>query len=47
MKKTVIDEKMLHQLKLMRWKARTDLIWLCNNVLGFPDINEKIHGPLI
>ena len=27
-----------------RWKARTDLIWLCRNVLDFKHVSRKLHG---
>lgn len=35
------------RLKNARWKARTDLGWLCRNVLGYPDVSDRIHGPII
>lgn len=31
----------------VRWKARTDLIWFCNNILGYPDVNMKQHGVMV
>lgn len=43
----VLQESNVNKLRLLRWKARTDLVWFCNNVLGYPDINEKVHGPFI
>lgn len=30
-----------------RQQARTDLVFLCNTVLGYPDVSEKIHGGII
>lgn len=30
-----------------RWKARSDLLWLCQNVLDYTLVNEKVHGPMI
>jgi len=30
-----------------RWRARTDLIWLCNEVLSYPDVSWKVQGPFI
>jgi predicted phage terminase large subunit-like protein len=30
-----------------RHKARTDLLWLCNKVLGYPDASMRVHGPII
>lgn len=32
---------------LQRHKARTDLVWLANNVLGYPDVSTKVHGPIL
>lgn len=31
----------------MRWKARTDLIWLCNHILDMPDVCEELNGVFI
>src|SRR6185369_5799141 len=30
-----------------RHRARTDLLWLCNRVLGFPDVSQRVHGPIL
>lgn len=30
-----------------RHRARTDLVWLANNVLGYPDVSERVHGPIL
>ena len=30
-----------------RHMARTDLLWLCNEVLGYPDVSQRVHGPLL
>ncbi len=32
---------------MLRWKARTDLGFLCREVLNYPDVSDEIHGPLI
>lgn len=42
-----MDPAALEKLKTARWLARTDLLWLCNNVLGYDLVNEQIHGGLI
>lgn len=34
-------------MRAIRWKARTDLLFLCNNILGYTDVNEEVHGPVI
>lgn len=31
----------------LRQKARTDLLYLCNSVLGYRDVSRDIHGPII
>lgn len=36
----------LYTLKWHRWEARTNLRYLCNNVLGYKDVGE-VHMPLI
>lgn len=30
-----------------RWKARTDLLWLCHNILDFTLVDKEVHGPMI
>jgi predicted phage terminase large subunit-like protein len=30
-----------------RHRARTDLLWLCNWVLGYDLISERVHGPIL
>lgn len=30
-----------------RHRARTDLLWLCNHVLGYDLINHRVHGPIL
>lgn len=43
----ILQESNINKLRLLRWKARTDLIWFCNNVMGYPDVTRKLHGSLI
>lgn len=31
----------------LRWRARTDLLWLCKNVLNYTRVDPKVHGPMI
>lgn len=33
--------------KKARWLARFDLVYLCNEILGYVDVSEKVHGGLI
>lgn len=35
------------KLRMMRWKCRTDLGYLCREVLGYPDVSDEIHGPVL
>lgn len=35
------------KLKKLRHRCRTDLLFLCNHVLNYRDVNTKVHGPLI
>ena len=30
-----------------RYRARTDLVWLCREVLNYPDVSWKVQGPFI
>jgi predicted phage terminase large subunit-like protein len=30
-----------------RHLARTDLVWLSNTILGYPDVTERVHGPIL
>ena len=30
-----------------RWRARNDLVWLCNEVLDYPDVSWRVQGPFI
>ena len=30
-----------------RQRARTDLVWLANTILGYPDVSERVHGPIL
>lgn len=35
------------QLTAARWQARTDLGFLCRDVLGYPDVSDEVHGPVL
>lgn len=37
----------LHGWHKRRQMARTDLLFLCNEVLGFRDVSQMVHGPII
>jgi len=42
-----LSPKEINSLRLSRWRARTDLLYLVNNVLEKPDVNQDFNGPLI
>jgi predicted phage terminase large subunit-like protein len=44
-KALTVEQEM--DLRLCRWKARTDLGYLCRSVLGYTDVDDEAHGPLI
>lgn len=41
-----IDDRELAKIKYARWRARSDLIFLCREVLNYPDVDEFVHGPV-
>lgn len=42
-----ISPEALARWKKARWRARTDLQFLCNHVLGMPDVNHTLNGGLL
>lgn len=44
---TNISNAEIERLRTMRWRCRYDLLYLCNEVLGFNDVNEKVHKPIL
>lgn len=42
-----LSDKQIDDYRWMRWKARTDLIWLCNNLLEMPDVSRELNGTLV
>lgn len=47
MKKLQLSAEELLAWKKARWLCRFDLTYLCNHVLGYTDVSEKVHGGLI
>lgn len=39
--------ELIAQLRETRWKCRTDLKFLCNSILGMPDVEEEVHRPVL
>lgn len=35
------------RVKALRWRARTDLGFLCRDVLGYKDVDDYVHGPIL
>src|SRR5690348_3815870 len=31
----------------LRWKARTDKLWLARNILGYDRLVDHVHGPML
>ena len=42
-----ISHDQLERFRKARWLGRTNLLWLCNNVLGYKDVCEEVHGPIL
>lgn len=39
--------QLVSQLQETRWRCRTDLKFLCNSILGMPDVEEEVHRPVL
>ncbi len=42
-----LSDKEQYDLRMMRWKARTDLGYLCREILNYPDVSDVIHAPIL
>ena len=40
-----ISPRAYYELRAARWKARTDIGWLCREVLGYKDVSNNGQGP--
>lgn len=47
MKARQLSDREIFDARLLRWKCRTDLEFLCQNVLNYQDVNRDLHGPII
>lgn len=47
MQRVKINSADMENIWEKRWKARTDLLWLCNEVLSFTKIHPVVHAPVI
>lgn len=41
------ETRRAEKLERARWRGRTDLLWLAQNVLGYKQVDAAVHGPLI
>ncbi len=42
-----VNEKQLEKIRINRWRARTDILFLCNKILDYPHVEAQMHGPII
>lgn len=44
---TKLSPSDIDHLRMLRWKARTDLGFLCREILNYKDVSDEIHGPFM
>lgn len=37
----------IHRWRMARWKGRTDLGYLCREILNYKDVRDDVHGPVM
>jgi len=42
-----VDEKRIQNILRIRKRARTDLQFLCNEILDYPDVSKEVHFPVL
>lgn len=42
-----LSKEQVEKIRAIRWRARTDLLFLCNEILGYSKVNKEVHGPII
>ena len=42
-----LGREQVRKIRKLRWRARTDLLFLAKEILGYKDVTEEVHGPLI
>lgn len=47
MAKAKFTEAQLNAWRKARWRARTDLLWLCNEILDMRDVSRELNGVMI
>lgn len=45
--KSSLNDEQIKKLRLLRWRGRTDIAWLCRNVLNYKDVDDYVHGPMM
>lgn len=46
MKRELTDSEIRRKVEL-RLRGRTDLLFLCNELLDYPDVDAEVHGPIL
>lgn len=41
------ESEAVKKIREIRWRARTDLLFLCNEILGYPDVSKEVHGVVL
>lgn len=41
------SQKDIEAVRYVRWRARHDLLYLCNKILGYDKIRGDVHGPIM
>lgn len=47
MPKETLAFEQVRKIRKLRWRARTDLLFLAKEILDYKDVTEEVHGPLI
>ena len=42
-----LPQNEIDRIRMIRWRARTDLGFLCREILNYPDVSDEIHAPII
>jgi len=42
-----LSKEQVEKIRALRWRCRTDLLFLCKEILGYTDVCESTHGPVI
>jgi len=42
-----LPDNKIAEIKMVRWKARTDLEFLCTRLLNYKNVEKSVHGPVL